>query len=96
MKNRKRPFYNQDKFYYYLLLVLSIIYLYFALWYFRDYTFDGLVKRLTTLFAVVSAVTFWLNFKRTERLNESNYALNLNNQFIGNKDTSWAEFIQNK
>lgn len=91
MKNRKRPFYNQDKFYYYLLLVLSIIYLYFALWYFRDYTFDGLVKRLTTLFAVVSAVTFWLNFKRTERLNESNYALNLNNQFIGNKDMTKIE-----
>ncbi len=91
MDHKKRPFYNQDKFYYYLLLVLSVIYLYFALWYFRDYTFDGLVKRLTTLFAVISAITFWLNFKRTERLNESNYALNLNNQFIGNKDMTRIE-----
>lgn len=52
---------------------------------------DVFSKRITTVTALISAVAFWLQFKRTERLNESSYIMNLNNQFIGNKDMTRVE-----
>lgn len=52
---------------------------------------DPFTKRITTTITLIGAVTFWLTFKRTERLNESNYIMNLNNQFITNKDMSLVE-----
>ncbi len=47
---------------------------------------DSFSKRITTVTALISAVAFWLQFKRTERLNEASYIKDLNNQFINNKD----------
>ena len=52
---------------------------------------DPLVKVISTTLALISAVAFWLQFKRQERLNESSYIMNLNNQFIGNKDMTQVE-----
>ena len=52
---------------------------------------DPFSKRITTVTALISAVAFWLQFKRTERLNESNFIMNLNNQFISNKDMTYVE-----
>ncbi len=52
---------------------------------------DPLVKVISTTLALISAVAFWLQFKRQERLNESSYIMNMNNQFIGNKDMTQVE-----
>ena len=43
------------------------------------FSLDYVSKLITTSLALVSAVAFWLQFRRTERLNESNYILNMNN-----------------
>lgn len=52
---------------------------------------DVLSKRITTVTALISAVAFWLQFKRTERLNESSFIMNMNNQFISNPSMTFIE-----
>lgn len=41
---------------------------------------------VTNILALISAVTFWMQLKRAENLNEANYIMNLNQHFINNKD----------
>lgn len=74
--------------YFYLAIILFCVLYLFASFYFNV---DVLSKRITTVTALISAVAFWMQFKRTERLNESNFIMNLNNQFIGNKDMTFIE-----
>lgn len=52
---------------------------------------DPLSKRLTTITALISAVAFWLQFKRTERLNEASFIMNFNNHFISNDKMTLIE-----
>ena len=79
MKSRKK--------YYIAILIVVIVYLVAS----NYLNIDTFSKRITTVTALISAVAFWLQFKRTERLNESNFIMNLNNQFIGNKDMTQVE-----
>ena len=51
----------------------------------------ALSTRITTTTALIAAVTFWLQLKRTENLNEANFIMNLNNQFISNKEMTAVE-----
>lgn len=90
---RGRSFVNRDGFWLTVIIVMSVIYIFFAFGFeaTRDLSFDAVRNRLTTLFAIVSALAFWLQFKKTERLNESNYVMNLNNQFINNKNMTMIE-----
>ena len=53
--------------------------------------FDETIKRITTTTTLIGAVVVWLQLKRGERLNESNFIMNLNNQFVGNKDMTLVE-----
>lgn len=78
---------NKEKKYYIAIFIVVLAYL--VTTFFLD--IEPLSKRITTVTALVSAVAFWLQFKRTERLNESNYIMNLNNQFISNKDMTLVE-----
>lgn len=39
---------------------------------------------VTNVIALISAVTFWMQLKRTENLNEANYIMNLNYHFLNN------------
>ena len=88
-----RSLLNRDGFWIAVIVVLSLVYIFFAFINIstRDLSFDAIRNRLTTLFAIVSALAFWLQFKKTERLNESNYVMNLNNQFINNKNMTKIE-----
>ena len=52
---------------------------------------DEYTKRITTTTTLIAAVVLWLQMKRAERLNESNFIMNLNNQFVGNKDMTLVE-----
>ncbi|MBO7407785.1 MAG: hypothetical protein J6V14_09165, partial [Clostridia bacterium] len=88
-----RYFYDRDRFWLIVIIIFSAVYIFFA---FinkatRDFSFDSIRNRLTTLFAIISAIAFWLQFKKTERLNESNYVKDLNNQFVNNKNMTKIE-----
>jgi len=78
---------NKEKKFYIAILIVVVAYL-IASNYLNVDTFS---MRITTVTALISAVAFWLQFKRTERLNESNFIMNLNDQFIGNKDMTQVE-----
>ncbi len=78
---------NKEKKFYIIIFVVVIVYIIAT--FFLDV--DPLSKRITTVTALISAVAFWLQFKRAERLNESSYIMNLNNQFISNKDMTLVE-----
>lgn len=95
-KNKKRSgrsVFNRDSSWIFIIVLLSAIYIFFAFIFkgTRDWSFDSARNRLTTLFAIISAIAFWLQFKKTERLNESSYVMNLNNQFINNKNMTKIE-----
>lgn len=77
---------NERK-YYIIIFILVIVY-----WFVSFHVpLDEVTKRITTTTTLIAAVTFWLQLRRTERLNESNYIKDLNNQFITNKDMSLVE-----
>ena len=79
---------NKRELKYYIAILIFVI----AYWIISFHlSLDPFTKRITTTITLIGAVTFWLTFKRTERLNESNYIMNLNNQFITNKDMSHVE-----
>ena len=80
VKNRDTKFY---------IFILCAVVLYWILSY--HFPFDEFTKRITTTTTLIAAVAFWLQFKRNERLSESNYIMNLNQQFISNKDMSFVE-----
>lgn len=71
---------NREKKYFIAIVVIVFIYLLLSF----HLSVDPLSKRLTTITALISAVAFWLQFKRTERLNEASFIMNFNNHFISN------------
>jgi len=46
---------------------------------------------LTTIMALIAAVSFWLQLKRTENLDEANFIMSLNDQFISNDQMTRIE-----
>ena len=74
---------------YFLLIFLLVP----AYWLLTEYYFEtpAFSTRITTTTALITAVTFWMQLKRTENLNEANFIMNLNNQFISNKELSAVE-----
>lgn len=73
--------------YYIAILVVVVIYLISS--FYLDV--DPLSKRISTVTTLIAAVSFWLQFKRNESLNEASYIMNLNNQFVNNKDMTFIE-----
>lgn len=80
---------NRNKEYIYFLMIFILVSVYLIISFIIPE--EIITKRLTTVIAIISAVAFWLQFKRAERLNESNFIMNLNNQFIGNEDMTMIE-----
>lgn len=75
----------------YYIAILIIVALYIIGTIFFD--IEPLSKLISTVTTIIAAVAFWLQFKRTESLNESSYIMNLNNQFVNNKDMTMIEHI---
>ena len=80
---------KKERIYYIGIIVVVLLFLIAS--FFLDV--DPLSKRITTTTTLIAAVAFWLQFKRTERLNESTYIMNLNNQFINNSSMTQIEHI---
>lgn len=74
----------------YYVLIAIIVTAYLLITQFIGET-PALSTRITTTTALIAAVTFWMQLKRTENLNEANFIMNLNNQFIGNKELTAVE-----
>lgn len=75
----------------YHIAILVVVILYLIGTFFFD--IEPLSKRISTVTTIIAAIAFWLQFKRTESLNESSYIMNLNNQFVNNKDMTKIEHV---
>ena len=49
-------------------------------------------ETITTVIAIIGAVAFWLEVKNNDFLNESQFIMELNNQFISNTELTEVEF----
>lgn len=74
--------------YYVAIVVVVILYLVVA-YYSSD--ISTLSTILTTITALIAAVAFWMQLKRTENLNETNFIMSLNDQFISNDEITKVE-----
>ena len=100
LRKKSKPFRKAikwllDRLWFYMIGIGVVIYLYFRIGidrgYIVDIDFDKYTKIVTTILALISAVAFWLQFKRTALLNESNFVMNLNKHFIDSKDMTEVE-----
>lgn len=78
---------QREKKFYYAIVVVLVLYLILS----NIFDRDIVTKTFTTSTTLIAAVAFWLQFKRTESINESNFILNMNNQFINNKSMTEIE-----
>ena len=78
---------NRDALFYMLILAVVIAFLISKIW----FPYESTARIISTVTALISAVAFWLQFKRAERLNESSFVMNLNNQFISNANMTRIE-----
>lgn len=82
MKNKK------ERKYYFAIVIVVAAYLLIA--HYSDNISD-LSTILTTITALIAAVTFWMQLKRTENLDEANFIMSLNDQFISNDEMTRIE-----
>lgn len=74
--------------YYILIVVLISLY-----WILTHTVIDtpAFSTLITTTTALIAAVTFWMQLKRTQNLNEANFIMNLNKQFLDSKELTKIE-----
>lgn len=82
MKNKK-----EFKYYFCIAVFVSLYWLVTS----QMAEVPSLSTRITTSTAITAAVTFWMQLRRSENLNEANFIMNLNNQFISNKEMTYIE-----
>lgn len=73
---------------YYIMIVILLI-IYISLMLFVD--IPEFYDRITTATAIIAAVVLWLQIHRAEKLNEANFIMNLNHQFISNAEMTKIE-----
>lgn len=79
---------NKEFKYYFAIVLVVALYL-IATYYSSD--ISALSTVLTTVTALIAAVAFWMQMKRTENLDEANFIMNLNEQFISNDEMTRIE-----
>ena len=79
---------NKESKYYIAIVIVVVLYLW-ASYSFEDITTLSTV--ITTSTALIAAVAFWMQLKRTENLDEANFIMNLNEQFISNDEMTRIE-----
>lgn len=80
---------NSKEFKYYIAIVLVIILYLIAVYFSADVS--ELSTIVTTITALIAAVAFWMQLKRTENLDEANFIMSLNDQFISNDEMTRIE-----
>lgn len=79
---------NKEFKYYFAIVLVVALYL-IAAYYSSDVS--ALSTILTTVTALIAAVAFWMQLKRTENLDEANFIMSLNDQFISNDEMTRIE-----
>ena len=80
---------KRKEFKYYIAIVL-VVALYLAAIPFSSDVAE-LSTILTTITALIAAVAFWMQMKRSENLDEANFIMELNDQFIANDEMTRIE-----
>lgn len=79
---------NKEFKYYFAIVLVVVLYLIAA--YFSS-DVSSLSTILTTVTALIAAIAFWMQLKRTENLDEANFIMSLNDQFISNDEMTRIE-----
>ena len=74
---------------YYFAIVLVVV-LYLITTYFSS-DISALSTIITTVTTLIAAVAFWMQLKRSENLDEANFIMTLNEQFISNDEMTRIE-----
>jgi len=73
-----------------ILIIAIIVCLYLIGQYFYDW--EWLTETIATIIAIVAAVAFWVEYHENKILNEAQFIMELNEQFIGNSNLSDIEW----
>ena len=79
---------NKEFKYYFSIVLVVVLYLISAYFLCDISTLSTIITTVTTL---VAAVAFWMQLKRTENLDEANFIMSLNDQFISNDEMTRIE-----
>lgn len=74
--------------YYFAIVLVIVIYLISAYFSSDVSTLSTIITTVTTL---IAAVAFWMQLKRSENLDEANFIMSLNEQFISNDEMTRIE-----
>ena len=71
-----------------IIFILTVVYVVFELYF--DY--NKLTDIITTIIAIFTASTFLLEYRENRKLNEAQFIVELNEQFIANEQISAIEW----
>ena len=74
----------------YILLMVIIVCAYLCGQYFCDW--EWLTETIATIIAIITAVAFWLEYHENKLLNEAQFIMDLNEQFISDENMSNVEW----
>ena len=80
---------NGGKINIYIILMIIIAVAYLICQHFCDW--ERLTETVATIIAIISAVAFWLEYRDNKLLNEAQFIMELNEQFIGDGNLSNIE-----
>lgn len=82
MKNKR------ERKYYYIIIAVVVVYLWLVRYFGNVSDLSTIITTVTTL---IAAVTFWMQLKRSENLDEANFIMSMNDQFISNEEMTKIE-----
>lgn len=93
MRNRKRKYKEKNygvrkRTYIFMMIIVGCVYL--AAQHFYDW--ERLTETVATIIAIIAAVAFWLEYRETKVLNEAQFIMELNEQFLGDPNLSAVEW----
>ncbi len=94
IRKQKRRFYRQGRngvrkiSYIFLMIVIVCAYLCGQCF----YDWEWLTETIATIIAIITAVAFWLEYHENKLLNEAQFIMDLNEQFISDENMSNVEW----
>ena len=90
MKQLRRRQQSKSRKYLYIFMMVIIVCLYMCGQYFWNW--EWLTETVATIIAIIAAVAFWLEYHENKLLNEAQFIMELNEQFLGNSNLSDVEW----
>ena len=84
MKHIRRQRQSRHRIRVMVLIITIIVCLYLLGQYFWDW--EWLTETVATIIAIVAAVAFWLEYHENKLLNEAQFIMDLNEQFLSNEN----------